>query len=173
MTFDGPALDHEPVAEKVIGSREQSRVAPITKVASASPTTSMSNAVPMLATEPAPVYRRSVERGSVRHTGLAPLALSRGTRRVLFRIAVGAATGAIIAIVLTRSPEDVFFVEPELSAGVAGSTRGATPVRSTVARADVRPAAGISAPVGLASLPTPRLADTAAGTALREAAVGS
>jgi hypothetical protein len=169
--------------EAVVEAREQSFA---TTVASASPTESVlaskiadaptrpqprvavPSAVQVLATEPAPVYRRSVERGSVRHSALPSLPLSRGARQVLFRIAVGAATGAIIAIVLTRSPEDVFFVETEPSAGVAGSTRAVVPVRSTVARADVRPAASISAPVVLPSLPTPTLADTAAGTALGE-----
>jgi hypothetical protein len=114
-------------------------------------------AAPKLTPEPPPVHRRSIERGSVKHGALASLALSRGTRRFLFRLAVGGATGAVIAIVLSRSPEDYFVVstqpsEPLPSPRVA---RGAaSPQRQSVARAGLRPS--IVVPTSVASPVTGR-----------------
>lgn len=129
-----------------------------------------SAALPLPAAEPPAPYRRSVERGSVKRGVLASLPLSRGTRRLLFRAGVGAATGAIVALLLTRSPEDVFFVETELPTAIAGSTRGTAPARQAGARTDVKSAAVSSGPIVAPSVPAPALADTTAGTELSESA---
>jgi hypothetical protein len=115
-----------------------------------------------LPAQPPPIYRRSVERGSVKHGPLRSLALSRGTRRFLFRVAVGAATGAVIAILLSRSPEEVFVVDAD-PAGAQADAAGPTAVRRTsVARTGAR--AGITLPASVTASPlapsTPALADT-------------
>ncbi|MDQ3997856.1 MAG: hypothetical protein M3303_12670, partial [Gemmatimonadota bacterium] len=99
------------------------------------------------APEPPPVHRRSVERGSVRRGALASLALSRGTRRFLFRLGAGAATGAVIAIVLTRSPEEYFVVSAEATDAAAVQPAGATPRRPAVVRAGLRPGVVLPASV--------------------------
>jgi hypothetical protein len=117
------------------------------------------------APEPPPVHRRSVERGSVKH---GPLGLSRGTRRLLFRLAVGAATGAVIAIVLTRSPEEYFVVGSEATNGVATRRAGTTPRRPSVGRPGSRPA--VAVPVSVAKSATGRamLGDTSTTAALTQ-----
>jgi hypothetical protein len=110
------------------------------------------SAAPKRAPEPPPVHRRSVERGSVKHGTIASLALSRGTRRFIFRLAVGAATAAILATVLTRSPEEYFVVSaapsdatPTQRVGRAGSSARRPPA----VPAALRP--GIVAPTSIAS----------------------
>ncbi len=127
--------------------------------------------VPAFLPEPAPVYRRSVERGSVRHGALTSLALSRGTRRFVFRLAVGAATGALIAIVLSRSPEEVFVVDPEPTTSFGDASGRAAARRAPVARPVARTAVGLPAsavaPTMKPSLPA--LADTSASTTLTAA----
>jgi hypothetical protein len=114
------------------------------------------------APEPPPVHRRSVERGSVKHGAFG---LTRGTRRLLFRLAVGAATGAVIAVVLTRSPEEYFVVSAEPTTGLAARRAGATPRRPSVARAGSRPAVAVPASVASSPAATAGLGDTSRGAA--------
>ena len=110
-----------------------------------------------------PVHRRSIERGSVKHGALG---LSRGTRRLLFRLAVGAATGAVIAIVLTRSPEDYFVVGAEPTSVTGARRAGSTPRRPSVARAVARPAAALPTSVASSRAGSPRPGDTSNGATL-------
>jgi hypothetical protein len=112
------------------------------------------------------VHRRSVERGSVRHGLLATLAPSRGTRRLLFRVSVGAATGGFIAVALTQSPEEYFVVAGDPS--VETTARVAAAPKPAVSR----PSA-LRAALGLAPSTAKNghgnavpLADTSKGTAL-------
>lgn len=115
------------------------------------------------APEPPPVHRRSIERGSVKHGALG---LSRGTRRLLFRLAVGAATGAVVAIVLTRSPEDYFVVGAEPT-NVTGARRaGSTPRRPSVGRSVARPAVALPASVASSRAGSWRPGDTSNGATL-------
>lgn len=147
----------EPAVAVAVGLPVPSRLVPATRPA------------PALrpAPEPPPVHRRSVERGSVKHGALASLSLSRGTRRFLFRLAVGAATGAVVAIVLTRSPEEYFVVNAEPVPETARRV-GAPARRPAVVRAGLRSGAAVPASVASApAVPSP-LGDTSKGTALTQ-----
>jgi Big-like domain-containing protein len=118
------------------------------------------------APEPPPVHRRSIERGSARHGALAALALSRGSRRFLFRLAVGAATGAIIAIVLARSPEEYFVVSAEPTKAIATRRTGTTARRPSVVRAASRPGVAVPASVASSASRSAVLGDTSSGATL-------
>ena len=104
-----------------------------------------------------PVHRRSVERGSVKQGALASLALSRGTRRFLFRLAVGAGTGAIVGVVLTRSPEEYFVASVEPTQAMPVPRAGATPRRAPVVRAGLRP--GVALPASVTARPAAPTSD--------------
>jgi hypothetical protein len=151
----------EPAVAVAVGLPVPSRLVPATRPA------------PELrrAPELPPVHRRSVERGSVKHGALAALALSRGTRRFLFRLAVGAATGAVIAIVLTRSPEEYFVVNAEPAPKVVAARRASTtPRRPSVARAGLR--SGVTLPASVATSPRAPtvLGDSSRGATLTQRA---
>jgi Big-like domain-containing protein len=120
------------------------------------------------APELAPVHRRSIERGSEKHGALASLALSRGTRRFLFRLAVGAATGVIIAIVLSRSPEEYLVVKSAATKAVAARRAGTTPRRPLVVRATSRPGVALPASVASAGSRSAVLGDSSSGTTLTQ-----
>jgi Bacterial Ig-like domain (group 2) len=97
------------------------------------------------------------------------LALTRSRRRALVRVAGGAATGAMIALVLSQSPEDYFVVGAEPGPTDAAETPTAA-ARSVTHHAlslgASRAAAGALASVaGPASAP---LGDTSKGMLLRE-----
>jgi Big-like domain-containing protein len=142
----------EPAVAVAVGLPVPSRLVPATRPA------------PELrrAPELPPVHRRSIERGSVKHG-----ALSRGTRRFLFRLAVGAATGAVIAIVLTRSPEEYFVVRAEPTKAIAARRAATTPRRPSAVRTGLR--SGVAVPASVASASARAvLGDTSSGATLTQ-----
>jgi alpha-L-fucosidase 2 len=134
--------------------------------------------------EPPPVHRRSIERGSVRPGLVASLGLPRGTRRFLFQLAVGGATGGAIMFVLTRSPEEYRVVaaqrsaapatqrvaraapSPNRQAAVRAGPRSGVVVPTSVATPRTEPSARPDAPAAAAAESPARVVSEAAGSAV-------
>jgi hypothetical protein len=160
----------EPTVAAAVGLPVSARLlpSPAASAAATRPGTASPAAAPKPVPEPPPVHRRSVERGSVKHGTIGSLALSRGTRRFLFRLAAGAATGAVIAIVLTQSPEEYFVVNAERAAAAVAPRIGAKPHRPSNARG-ARTTAVVPTSASSSKILSSSLGDTSSGTPLAAA----
>ncbi|MFN2567287.1 MAG: Ig-like domain-containing protein [Gemmatimonadaceae bacterium] len=124
----------------------------------------------LLPPQPPPAHRRSIERGSVKRGVIASLAPSRGTRRFLFRLAVGAATGGFVAAALSQSPEEYFVVDAEPTAAMAAQMSVRPPATrrpQTAARTALGTTAAV--PAGRRLPASAPLGDTSEGTAMARA----